>query len=95
MGRPNVGKSALFNRMAGSKMAVVFDQPGITRDRMYTRTEWNKTEFVLIDTGADGRVGCRYLQRVLEGRDQTGMLFSVTERRPACALFHISLRPVS
>mmetsp|Transcript_429 Transcript_429/g.1066 ORF Transcript_429/g.1066 Transcript_429/m.1066 type:complete len:654 (+) Transcript_429:34-1995(+) len=51
VGRPNVGKSALFNRMAGAKMAVVFDQPGITRDRMYTRTQWGGTEFVVVDTG--------------------------------------------
>lgn len=52
VGRPNVGKSALFNRIAGARLAVVFDQPGITRDRLYTRAAWGKAEFVMVDTGA-------------------------------------------
>ncbi len=51
MGRPNVGKSALFNRLAGRNLAVVYDQPGVTRDRLYTRAFWGDKEFVLIDTG--------------------------------------------
>mgnify|MGYP001806720310 CR=1 FL=1 len=55
MGRPNVGKSALFNRIAGASVAVVFDQPGVTRDRLYTRAFWGDKEFVMIDTGEAGR----------------------------------------
>ncbi|KAG2485786.1 hypothetical protein HYH03_015497 [Edaphochlamys debaryana] len=51
VGRPNVGKSALFNRIAGSAVAVVYDQPGVTRDRLYTRAFWGDKEFVMIDTG--------------------------------------------
>lgn len=52
VGRPNVGKSALFNRLAGSSLAVVYDYPGVTRDRLYTRAFWGDKEYCLIDTGA-------------------------------------------
>mgnify|MGYP001206731243 FL=1 len=51
MGRPNVGKSALFNRLTGTKRAIVYDQPGITRDRMYIRAFWGDREFMMVDTG--------------------------------------------
>ncbi|PNG99103.1 GTPase Der, partial [Tetrabaena socialis] len=51
VGRPNVGKSALFNRIAGAAVAVVFDTPGVTRDRLYTRAFWGDKDFVMIDTG--------------------------------------------
>lgn len=51
VGRPNVGKSAMFNRLAGSALAVVYDYPGVTRDRLYTRAFWGDKEFCLIDTG--------------------------------------------
>lgn len=54
MGRPNVGKSAMFNRICGSAVAVVYDEPGVTRDRLYTRAFWGDKEFVLIDTGEGG-----------------------------------------
>ena len=51
IGRPNVGKSTLFNRLTGSRKAIVGDEPGITRDRMYGTVEWQSKEFELVDTG--------------------------------------------
>ncbi|MBN1576855.1 MAG: ribosome biogenesis GTPase Der [Chitinispirillaceae bacterium] len=51
IGRPNVGKSSLFNRIIGKRLAVVDDQPGVTRDRNYYTTEWNGETVILVDTG--------------------------------------------
>ena len=51
VGRPNVGKSSIFNRILGHRAAIVDDQPGVTRDRLYGETEWASQKFYIVDTG--------------------------------------------
>lgn len=51
VGRPNVGKSTLFNKLIGQRLSIVEDTPGVTRDRIYSKCEWRGREFMIVDTG--------------------------------------------
>ena len=51
VGRPNVGKSTLFNKIAGSRIAIIEDTPGVTRDRLYEEVSYLNKPFYLVDTG--------------------------------------------
>ena len=55
VGRPNVGKSTLFNALAGEMISIVKDTPGVTRDRIYADVSWLDKEFTLVDTGGSNR----------------------------------------
>ena len=76
VGRPNVGKSTLFNKLAGERVSIVEDTPGVTRDRIYHEVEWTGRTLMLIDTGGiepktDDVRGCAYhpcVRSYLSGR---------------------------
>src|SRR5260370_203723 len=80
VGRPNVGKSTLFNRLIGERRAIVGDEPGITRDRIYGEADWNGKRFSLVDTGGivpddEAIIPANILK-------QAG--FAIDEAKPAC-----------
>ena len=60
VGRPNVGKSTIFNKLTGQRLAIVEDTPGVTRDRIFCDCEWSGHKFLLVDTGGDRAVRGRH-----------------------------------
>lgn len=85
VGRPNVGKSTLFNRIIGERKAIVEDTPGITRDRLYEDASWNGKDFILIDTGGidfeniEGHIESRIYQQVLLAIEEADVIVLVTD----------------
>ena len=86
VGRPNVGKSTLFNRLSRARRAIVDDQPGVTRDRNYNPVAWRRRRFTLVDTGGlepDQREGLkgRILQQTLTAVDEADVIVFLLDGR--------------
>jgi GTP-binding protein len=86
VGRPNVGKSTLFNRLIGERRSIVGDEPGITRDRIYGEVEWAGTKFSLIDTGGivpddDAVIPANILKQAGVAIDEAHVLIWVVDAR--------------
>jgi GTP-binding protein len=93
VGRPNVGKSTLFNRLVGERRAIVDAMPGLTRDRLYGEADWRGRSFVVVDTAGlvlgrlrDEEVGVRELRRRMEAQTQEAV--AAVE----CVLFVVDAR---
>lgn len=70
VGRPNVGKSTLFNRLIGERRAIVDDMPGVTRDRNYAEAEWSDRKFLLVDTGGMETDSADQLERSVQAQSR-------------------------
>jgi GTP-binding protein len=86
VGRPNVGKSTLFNRLAGERRSIVGDEPGITRDRIYGEAEWNGHRFRIVDTGGivpddDALIPTNILKQASAAIDEAQALLWVVDAR--------------
>lgn len=85
IGRPNVGKSSLFNRLSGDKLAITDDASGITRDRLYTKCEWLNQEFSIIDTGGTELKNVPFMEEIKAQAqlaiDEADVIILVTDGR--------------
>jgi GTP-binding protein len=86
VGRPNVGKSTLFNRIVGERRSIVGDEPGITRDRIYGEGEWNGRRFSIVDTGGivpddDAVIPANILKQAASAIDEAQALLWVVDVR--------------
>jgi GTPase len=84
VGRPNVGKSTLFNRMIRQRKAIVDDQPGVTRDRLYAPCQWNRREFLIVDTGGfipftEEEIPAQVSSQVMVAIDQADVVLFVVD----------------
>src|SRR5690348_6785292 len=90
VGRPNVGKSTLFNRLCGGHDAIVEDEPGVTRDRRYGEAEWDGRLFRVVDTGGldwdaarptDATLARGILQQAMRAVDEAAVVLFVVDAR--------------
>ncbi len=86
LGRPNVGKSTLFNKLTGTRRSIVGDEPGITRDRIYGRVEWRGRAFKLVDTGGiipdeSELIPANILRQARAALDEAALILMVTDAR--------------
>ena len=83
VGKPNVGKSTLFNRIVGKKVSIIEDTPGVTRDRIYSKASYKDTSFYLIDTGgldySDGDFNEEIKAQVMLGIDESDVIIFVVD----------------
>ena len=68
VGRPNVGKSTLFNRLIGERQSIVDDTSGVTRDRQYGSCEWNGKKFTVVDTGGFVKSSDDVFEKAIRGQ---------------------------
>jgi len=90
VGRPNVGKSTLFNRLIGQRRSIVTDEPGITRDRIYGTTRWNGRSFEVVDTGGivpgdETEIPRKIIEQAQVAIDHASLVFLVVDGRTAIA----------
>src|SRR5262245_19118862 len=88
VGRPNVGKSTLFNRLIGQRRSIVTDEPGITRDRIYATTTWNGRTFEVVDTGGivpgeESEIPQRIFEQAQVAMDEASLILFVLDGRTA------------
>jgi GTP-binding protein len=88
VGRPNVGKSTLFNRIIGQRRSIVTDEPGITRDRIYGETTWNGRSFEIVDTGGivpgeESEIPMRIFEQAQVAIKNASLIFFVVDGRSA------------
>ncbi|MGM0212586.1 ribosome biogenesis GTPase Der [Enterococcus sp. AZ109] len=85
VGRPNVGKSTIFNRIAGERISIVEDTPGVTRDRIYAKGEWLSHEFSVIDTGGIDIVDEPFMEQIKQQAqiaiDEADVIILITSGR--------------
>src|SRR5205823_1051114 len=86
VGRPNVGKSTLFNRLIGQRRSIVTDEPGITRDRIYGTISWHGRSYEVVDTGGivpgeETEIPTRILEQAQVAIDSASLLLLVADGR--------------